>query len=113
MIRRGGSRVEGQCCEEIGQLHGRKKPSVTTFLLFHSSLPIRLSTPRVILGTVSLSRAALMANVCVNVCISVWILAPVCVAASCFGRFIALKVLAATAEVLGAISGLKRRDETG
>lgn len=46
LIRRGASRVEGQCSGEIGQLHGRRKPSVTTFLLFHSSaFAARLSTP--------------------------------------------------------------------
>lgn len=40
LIRRGACRVEGQCGREIGQLHGKSKPSVTTFLLFHSSFPV-------------------------------------------------------------------------
>ncbi len=71
LIRRGASRVEGQCSGEIGQLHGKRKPSVTTFLLFHSSaFPFRLSTPPVILSMVLLSHAALMAAACVNVCVS-------------------------------------------
>lgn len=68
LIRRGASRVEGQCSGEIGRLHGKRKPSVTTFLLFHSSaFPFRLSTPRVILNMVLLSHTALMAAVCVCV----------------------------------------------
>lgn len=66
LIRRGASRVEGQCSGEIGQLHGKRKPSVTTFLPFHSSaFPLRLSTPPVILNMVLLSHAALM-HVCVR-----------------------------------------------
>lgn len=67
LIRRGASRVEGQCSGEIGQLHGKRKPSVTTFFLFHSSaFPFfpRLSTPPVILNMVLLSHAALMAASC-------------------------------------------------
>lgn len=70
LIRRGASCVEGQCSGEIGQLHGKRKPSVTTFLLFHSSaFPICLYTPRVILNTLLLSHTALMAAVCMNVCV--------------------------------------------
>lgn len=53
--------------------------------------------------------------VCVNVCISAWIRAPVCVAAVVLAGSVAPNVLAATAEVLklGAISELKCRDEMG
>lgn len=69
LIRRGASCVEGQCSGEIGQLHGKRKPSVTTFLLFQSAFPIRLYTPRVILNMLLLSHTALMAAVCVNVCV--------------------------------------------
>lgn len=117
VIRRRASRVEGQCCGEIGQLHGRRKPSVTTSLLFHSSLPIRLSTPRVILGTVSLSHAALMASVCVcacvNVCISAWIRPPVCGAETCFGRFSCPKTYSQLLRRFWEQSERKRRNETG
>lgn len=73
LIRRGASCVEGQCGGEIGQLHGKRKPSVTTFLLFHSSIfPFRPSTPPASLNMVLLSHAALMAAACVtvHVCLS-------------------------------------------
>lgn len=90
---------------------------MTTSLLFHSSLPIRLSTPPVILGTVSLSHAAPMAGVCVNVCVSAWIRAPVCVAASCFGRFSCpetdLQLLRRFWEQSGGWVGGGHSDETG
>lgn len=70
VIRRGASGGEGQCGSEIGQLHGRRKPSVTTFLLFHSSLPRpSLHPPGSSSARSSLSHAALMANVCVCKCV--------------------------------------------
>lgn len=80
---------------------------MTTSLLFHSSLPIRLSTPRVILGTVSLSHAALMASVCVCVCKCVYFCVDPrsCVRSRDLFWQVQLprNVLAAAAEVLGAI----------
>ncbi|KAK2917465.1 hypothetical protein Q8A73_004211 [Channa argus] len=69
LIRHGAGRVDGQCGEEIGQLHGKGKPSVTTFLLFHSSvLPLRLSAPpgvfsMVLLTSLKLEIEAMMSNV--------------------------------------------------
>lgn len=79
LIRRGASRVEGQCSGEIGQLHGKRKPSVTTFLPFHSSaFPPRLSTPPVILNMVLLSHAALMAAACVCVRPCVYLCSHLC-----------------------------------
>lgn len=67
------SRGEGQCGGEIGQLHGKRKPSVTTFLRLHSStFPFPFSAPPVILNTVLLSHTTLMVAepdcVCLHSC---------------------------------------------
>lgn len=83
LIRRGACRVEGQCGSEIGQLHGKSKPSVTTFLLFHSSFPVSPPLRSSSVWSCYLAQHWWLLWVCVSmnecVCIFACVCAPICV----------------------------------